>query len=58
MPELLENVIHPAALDSKAQISEDLKEMNEQLDKQFSRLLELRIKRVEEPGNCWMHRLH
>lgn len=52
MPELLENVIHPAALDSKAQISEDLKEMNEQLDKQLSRLLELRIKRVEEPGNC------
>lgn len=51
-PELLEEVIHPGALDSRAQISEDLNEMKEQLQKQFDRLLELRIKRVEEPGLC------
>lgn len=51
-PELLEEVIYPGALDSRAQISEDLNEMREQLQKQFDRLLELRIKRVEEPGSC------
>ncbi|TFK65584.1 IkappaB kinase complex, IKAP component [Pluteus cervinus] len=48
-PGLLEEIIHPGALDSRAQIAEDLREMQEQLDKQRSRLRELRVKKVEEP---------
>ncbi|KAG2015494.1 pol II transcription elongation factor [Coprinopsis cinerea AmutBmut pab1-1] len=47
--ELLEEVIHPAALESRAQISEDLGEMREQLRKQRNRIKELRIRKIEEP---------
>lgn len=50
MPELLEDVIHPAAFESKSQITEDIGEMREQLRKQVKRLRELRIKKLEEPG--------
>lgn len=42
--------MHPASLESRAQISEDLTEMREQLRKQVARLRELRIRKVEEPG--------
>jgi elongator complex protein 1 len=49
-PELLTEIIHPAALDSRTQIAEDLNEMREQLRKQLARIRELRIKKVEEPG--------
>ena len=42
--------MHPASLESRAQISEDLTEMREQLRKQVIRLRELRIRKVEEPG--------
>jgi elongator complex protein 1 len=49
-PELLEDVIYPAALESCAQIVEDINECKEQLRKQLDRLRELRIKKVEEPG--------
>ncbi|KAF9463531.1 pol II transcription elongation factor [Collybia nuda] len=48
-PELLENIIHPGALESCAQIMEDVNECKEQLRKQVNRLRELRIKKVEEP---------
>ncbi|PBK88520.1 pol II transcription elongation factor [Armillaria gallica] len=48
-PELLADVIYPGALESRYQIKEDVNEMREQLRKQFSRLQELRIKKVEEP---------
>ncbi|KAK0226513.1 pol II transcription elongation factor [Armillaria fumosa] len=48
-PELLADVIYPGALESRYQIKEDMNEMREQLRKQFSRLQELRIKKVEEP---------
>ena len=44
--------MHPASLESRAQISEDLTEMREQLRKQVIRLRELRIRKVEEPGEC------
>ena len=44
--------MHPASLQSRAQISEDLTEMREQLRKQVIRLRELRIRKVEEPGEC------
>ncbi|TFK44978.1 IKI3 family-domain-containing protein [Crucibulum laeve] len=47
--ELIENIVFPAALESRSQISEDLSEMKEQLRKQVNRLRELRIKKVEEP---------
>jgi len=50
MPELLEDIVHPAALDSRAQIAEDISEMREQIRKQINRLRELRIKKAEEPG--------
>ena len=46
----MEDIIHPGALESKAQIDEDLNEMREQLRKQLIRIRELRIKKVEEPG--------
>ncbi|KAH6910413.1 pol II transcription elongation factor [Coprinopsis sp. MPI-PUGE-AT-0042] len=48
-PKLLEEIIHPAALESRAQISEDLNEMREQLRKQRNRIKELRIRKIEEP---------
>lgn len=43
-------IIYPAASESHAQIVEDVNEMKEQLRKQFSRIKELRVKKVEEPG--------
>ncbi|KAF8627641.1 hypothetical protein AX15_004335 [Amanita polypyramis BW_CC] len=49
VPELVEEIVHPAALESRAQISEDLKEMQEQIHKQLGRIRELRIRKVEEP---------
>lgn len=47
--ELLEDVIHPAAFESRAQLSEEVGEMQAQLRKQVDRLRELRIKKEEEP---------
>lgn len=49
-PELLEKIINPAVLEARNQITEDLTEMREQLQKQLARLRELRIKKVEQPG--------
>ncbi|KAF9529755.1 Elongator complex protein 1 [Crepidotus variabilis] len=49
VPELLEDIVHPAALESRTQIGEDIGEMREQLRKQVKRLRELRIKKIEEP---------
>ena len=49
-PELLEEIVNPAVLEARNQITEDLTEMREQLQKQVARLRELRIKKVEEPG--------
>ncbi|KAF8339341.1 pol II transcription elongation factor [Amanita rubescens] len=48
-PELIEDIVYPAALGGRAQISEDLGEMREQLRKQLNRIRELRIRKVEEP---------
>ncbi|KAJ7744686.1 pol II transcription elongation factor [Mycena metata] len=48
-PALLVDVIHPGALESRAQISEDIGEMREQLRKQLHRIRELRVKKAEEP---------
>ena len=48
--ELLEEIIDPAVLEARSQITEDLTEMREQLQKQAGRLRELRIKKAEEPG--------
>ena len=49
-PELLEEIIHPGALECRARVAEDMSEMREQLRKQVNRLRELRIRKVEEPG--------
>ena len=46
----MEDVIHPALLESREQITEDIIEMREQIRKQLARLRELRIKKIEEPG--------
>lgn len=46
----MEDVIHPGALESKAQFDDDMNEMKEQLRKQLNRIRELRVKKVEEPG--------
>lgn len=50
--ELLKDVVYPGALESKTQFTEDITEMREQIRKQASRLQELRLKRIEEPGKC------
>jgi elongator complex protein 1 len=49
-PELFPEVIHPAALESRAQFAKDINEMRDQLRKQLSRACELRLKKAEEPG--------
>ncbi|KAJ7750119.1 pol II transcription elongation factor [Mycena maculata] len=46
---LLTDVIHPGALESRAQISEDIGEMREQLRKQLQRIRQLRVKKAAEP---------
>lgn len=48
--DLLADIIHPGALDSRAQIAEEISEMRDQLRKQVQRLRELRVRKVEEPG--------
>jgi hypothetical protein len=48
--EMLTEIVQPGALNSRTQIDEDLTEMKEQLQKQLSRLRELRLKKIEEPG--------
>ncbi|KAJ3881879.1 IkappaB kinase complex IKAP component [Lentinula edodes] len=50
---LIEDVIHPGALESMAQIVEDVTEMKEQLNKQLNRVRELRVKKVEEPDEFY-----
>src|SRR5688572_7820535 len=50
MSELVEDIIYPASLESRARITEDIGEMREQIRKQRNRLKELRIKKEEEPG--------
>jgi len=50
MPELIEEIIHPGALETKSQLVEDLSEMKSQLSKQVARVRELRVKKVEQPG--------
>ncbi|KAF4620926.1 hypothetical protein D9613_000930 [Agrocybe pediades] len=49
LPQLLKDVVHPASLESRAQLAEDISEMREQIRKQVTRLRELRIKKIEEP---------
>lgn len=50
LPGLLEDIVDPGVLEARAQISEDLTDMREQLQKQVSRLRELRINKIEQPG--------
>ena len=59
-PELLVDIVHPGALESLTQVTDDILEMREQLRKQLNRIQELRIKKVEEPGKflkLWMQTL-
>ncbi|THH29047.1 hypothetical protein EUX98_g5147 [Antrodiella citrinella] len=51
--ELLEEIVYPGALDSRAQIVEEIGEMKEQLRKQVQRLRELRVKKLEEPDSFY-----
>ncbi|KAH9846478.1 IkappaB kinase complex IKAP component [Lenzites betulinus] len=48
-PELMEEIVHPGALECRARLSEDMSEMREQLRKQVNRVRELRVRKVEEP---------
>ncbi|KAJ7478610.1 pol II transcription elongation factor [Mycena galericulata] len=48
-PTLMTDIIYPGALESRAQISEDISEMQDQLRKQLQRIRELRVKKAEEP---------
>jgi len=52
-PELLEEIVYPASLESRAQIAEEIGEMKDQLRKQVQRFTELRIKKVEEPDSFY-----
>ncbi|KAI0061864.1 IkappaB kinase complex, IKAP component [Artomyces pyxidatus] len=47
--ELLEEIVHPGTLETRAQIAEELHEIRDQLRKQTARLRELRVRKVEEP---------
>lgn len=49
-PELIDQVVKPAALELCEGIMEDMQEALEQLKKQATRIVELRKKRDEEPG--------
>ena len=48
--DLIESVLHPAALDLCAQFMEEISEMTNQLRKQTARIRELRSIKEEEPG--------
>jgi len=50
LPELVTEIIYPAAFESRSQFAEDINDMREQLRKQVRRIQELRVKKVEEPG--------
>lgn len=50
MPELVEEVIYPGALETKSKLAEELGEMKSQLSTQVARVRELRVKKVEQPG--------
>jgi elongator complex protein 1 len=50
LPELVTEIIYPAALGSISQITEEVSEMKAQLGKQTQRIRELRIRKLEEPG--------
>ena len=52
VPDLVTDIIYPGALESRSQFGEDINEMKDQLRKQIHRLRELRVKKVEEPGEC------
>ncbi|KZV69787.1 IkappaB kinase complex, IKAP component [Peniophora sp. CONT] len=48
--ELVEEIVHPATLDARAQIGEDISEASAQLSKQRARLAELRLTKAEAPA--------
>lgn len=50
VPDLVTEIVYPGALESRALLAEDVGEMAEQLRKQVQRIRELRVKKVEEPG--------
>lgn len=50
MPTLAESVIHPSLLSTQAIILEDITEIEEQMEKQLSRLQELEVLKTEQPG--------
>lgn len=55
VPDLVQSILYPAALDTRTQIADDLDEMRTQLRKQVQRLRDLRVKKTEEPGTCHWH---
>ncbi|KAK4047856.1 putative elongator complex protein 1 [Microbotryomycetes sp. JL221] len=48
--ELVETLIKPALLEAKARLTDEFTDVQEQLEKQVSRLDELRVKREQEPA--------
>jgi elongator complex protein 1 len=53
-PDLIELIIKPLSLELCESINEDIREVQEQLQKQSARLVELRKKRDEEPDAFYM----
>lgn len=54
-PELVESIIHPSLLSTQAFLLEDIAEIEEQQEKQLSRLDELAVLRTEQPDAFFMH---
>lgn len=48
--DLVESVIHPSLLETQNVIMEDIAEIEEQMSKQTARLEELKVLKVEQPG--------
>lgn len=54
----MEEIVYPGALECRARIGEEISEMREQLRKQLARVRELRVRKIEEPGELSKQHMH
>ena len=50
VPELIEEIVNPEAMDLCTQFRDDVQEMSEQLERQGQRLIELKEKKLSDPS--------
>ncbi|KAG9083537.1 hypothetical protein FS749_005957 [Ceratobasidium sp. UAMH 11750] len=55
VPHLVEEIISPEAADLCSQLSDDVQEMSDQLNRQDQRLLDLKEKKQSDPNNFYGH---